>query len=79
MKTDLIDIAEEYEIKINLKKILDDKNVNRFTLSNLTKTKMDTVNRFYYNNVSKIDLEILKKFCLVLDCKISDLLVLQKK
>lgn len=79
MKTDLITIADDYEIKINLKKIMDEKKVNRFTLSNLTKTKIDTINRFYYNNIIKVDLEILKKFCLVLDCKISDLLILQKK
>lgn len=78
MKTDLITIADDYEIKINLKKVLIKNNINRNQLSLLTGIKLDTINRYYFEKLDRVDLNILKLFCLALNCKISDLLILEK-
>ena len=66
-------------VNVQLKKILDKKNISRFKLSTDTKTKMDTINRMYYNNVYKIDLDVLARICVYLHCDISDLLELENK
>lgn len=66
-------------VNVQLKKILDEKNISRFKLSTDTKTKMDTINRMYYNNIYKIDLDVLARICVYLHCDISDLLELENK
>lgn len=66
-------------VNVQLKKILDEKNISRFKLSTDTKTKMDTINRMYYNNIYKIDLDVLARICVYLHCDISDLLELDNK
>ena len=78
MSNTLVEIENNYEIKINLKKILIKNNINRNQLSLLTGIKLDTINRYYFEKLDRVDLNILKLFCLVLHCKISDLLVLKK-
>ena len=37
-----------------------------------------TVHRLYNNTVRRFDADVLEKLCLVLDCEIGDLLVLQE-
>lgn len=69
----------DYEIKINLKRQMEKRKINRFNLSKLTNTKLDTINRYYYNEITRVDLDILLRFCIVLQCNIDDILKITKK
>lgn len=69
----------DYEIKINLKRQMEKIKINRFNLSKLTNTKLDTINRYYYNEITRVDLDILLRFCIVLQCNIDDILKITKK
>ena len=78
MSNTIVELENNYEIKINLKKVLIKNNINRNQLSLLTGIKLDTINRYYFEKLDRVDLNILKLFCLALNCKISDLLILEK-
>lgn len=73
-----VEVAKDYKIKINLKEVMRKKQINRNKLCYLTGLKLDTINRYYFEKLDRIDLNILKLFCLALNCKISDLLILEK-
>lgn len=59
---------------INLKKIMDQREITISNLSKTTNLKYDIVKRYYLGDLRKIDLEILGVFCDYLDCQVSDII-----
>ena len=64
--------------EINLKKLLDDRNISRNKLCTMIATNYDLVNRYYNNKVTRIDLDIIARICFVLDCDTNDLIKYKK-
>lgn len=67
------------KIKIDLKNILDSRNISRNKLCTMIATNYDLVNRYYNNKVIRIDLDIIARMCYALDCDISDILKYNKE
>ena len=63
---------------INLKNLLEEKNMSRNKLCGLIATNYDLVNRYYNNKVTRIDLDIVARICYVLDREVSDLIKHEK-
>ena len=63
------------KININLKQIIDSKKISRSKLSNMVALSYDLINRYYNNKVNRVDLDVIARFCYVLNCNISDILV----
>lgn len=75
----IIDYETDYGYAFcNLKNLMDKKGISINMMSKLSKIKYDVVKRYYYNNIYQVDLQILAKFCYVLGCKISDILIYSK-
>lgn len=67
------------EIELCVKEVMDNKGVSISELSKLANIKYDIVKRYYYGEMIRYDSEILKKFCVFLDCKIEDLIKIKEK
>lgn len=65
-------------IKLNLKKLMDDKNISISAMSRYAKIRYETVRKYYNNDCVWYDADSLAKFCYVLECNISDLLMLDE-
>lgn len=61
-------------IKINLKKLLDDKGINQTELARLTGIRPSTICDIYHNNCAFLKVENLDKICSVLKCTPTDLI-----
>ena len=66
------------KIKINIKTIMDVKNITRNRLSVLTGATYNVINRYYNNDISRVDLDVLARICYVLECNVSDVLEYEK-
>ncbi len=66
------------KIKIDIKTIMDKKNITRNKLSVLTGATYNVINRYYNNDISRVDLDVLARICYVLECNVSDVLEYEK-
>lgn len=61
-------------IKINLKKLLSERNMTQAELANTTGIRPSTVCDIYNNNARSLKVENINKICTSLSCGISDLI-----
>ncbi len=61
-------------IKIKLDKILNERNITTYALSDKTNIKFQTIQSLRQNSSSRIDFEVLAKICYALDCKVEDII-----
>ena len=65
-------------VKNNLKKLMNEKEISIYTMSKLTNTKYEIVKSYYNDNLYQYSKEILAKFCYVLDCDVSEIVIYEK-
>lgn len=70
---------QNIEIELCVKEVMDNKGVSISELSKIADIKYDIVKRYYYGEIIRYDSEVLKKFCIYLDCKIDDLIKIKQK
>ena len=63
------------KIKLNLKKLMDEKNITIKNMSRYSNVRYEIVRKYYNNESFWYDGDALAKFCYVLECEIDDLLV----
>lgn len=66
--------VEYGEIKINLDKIMNDKNITTYQLNNNTNVRFQTIQALRDNSASRIDFNVLAKLCYSLNCKVEDII-----
>ena len=66
--------VEYGEIKINLDKIMNDKNITTYQLNNNTNVRFQTIQSLRDNSASRIDFNVLAKLCYSLNCKVEDII-----
>ncbi len=65
-------------ILINLKVVLDKKNMTKKELAKKMNTSIGVVNRYYYNKIIMPNSNMICRMCRVLNCNISDLLTFKE-
>lgn len=70
----VITIKEYGRISLNLKEIMDEKNITRNYLTRVSNTRFEVINKWYNNDVEKMDLDILARICYVLECTPADII-----
>ena len=68
MKREIYTINEYGHIKLNLKEIMDKKNVSRNALARSINARFEVIDKWYNGQVEKIDLDVLARICYG-DCK----------
>lgn len=65
----------EYEIVyVDIKSIMEEKNISQNILSKITDLSINTIRSYYHSNVKRIDLDVISRIAKALDCEISDIL-----
>ncbi len=70
----IITIKDYGKIEIQLKSVLETKNITRNSLAKSSNTRFEVINKWYNNQVEKLDLDVLARICYVLDCSPSDII-----
>ena len=65
-------------IYVDLKNIMNQRNISVNVLSNMTVIMYHIVKKYYLNQVYRVDLENLKKFCIALNCRPEDIIKIKK-
>ncbi len=61
-------------VKSNLKKLLEQKSLSMYKLSQLSNISKQTINEYHKDRLTKYDGKIVAKLCKALNCKIEELL-----
>ena len=72
-------MGKDVEIELNVKEVMDSKNITVSELSRIANIKYDIVKRYYNGDIIRYDSEVLKKFCIYLGCNINDLIKIKVK
>ena len=70
----VLTIREYGHIKIKLGDYMEERDINRNTLSRLTGIRFEVIDKWSKGAVERMDLDVLARICFVLDCKVSDIL-----
>lgn len=74
----ILTIKEYGKIDVELKKLMDEKGLNRNFIAKATNTRFEVINKWYNNEVEKMDLDVLARICYALDCSPSDIIKYRK-
>lgn len=66
------------KISCNLRKVLEDKKVSIYRLSQETNIKYEIIKKYCDNEMQRYDSDILAKMCFCLDCEVSSILKYEK-
>ena len=75
---EIFELKNYGKIEINLKAIMEKKNISKNRLAKMVGTDNNVINRYYNGELSKLDVDILAMICYVLECNISDLIKYKK-
>lgn len=75
MSKEIYTLNQYGHIEINLKEIMDNKDISRNALARAINTRFEVVDKWYHGNVEKIDADILARICYVLDCSPADIII----
>lgn len=70
----LLTIQNYGKIRIDLKRILDERGIKRNALARSIDVRFEVVKKWYDGDVAKLDLDVLARICYVLGCEPGDLL-----
>lgn len=65
--------------QVDLKSMLERRNISRTKLSRLTQIKYDIINKYYKGRCKQIDLGTMAKICSILNCQIQDIVIYVSK
>ena len=75
MNNELFTIKKYGHIEINIKPIMDKKNITRNALARAINARFEVIDKWYNGHVEKIDSDILARICFILECTPSDIII----
>lgn len=74
MENKLYSLVHYGHIEIQLKKIMDSRQISRNELARAIDTRFEVIDKWYKGSVEKIDADILARICFVLQCGPQDII-----
>lgn len=74
MERELFSLKNYGHIEINIKNLMDKKQITRNSLARAVNTRFEVIDKWYNGHVEKIDADILARICFVLDCTPEDII-----
>lgn len=75
MKKEIYTLNQYGSIEINLRKIMDKKNITRNALARAINARFEVIDKWYNGHVEKIDTDVLARICYVLECTPADIII----
>jgi len=63
---------------VDIKTIMDAKDISQNILSKTTGLSINTIRTYYHSNIKRIDLDVLSRICKALNCEVKDIIVTNK-
>lgn len=74
VKIDLYTVTQYGHIKIDLKKVMDEKNISRNALARAIDARFEVIDKWYDGHMNRIDADVLARICYALDCTPNDII-----
>lgn len=74
MKNEIYTINQYGKIIIDIKTIMDEREISRNTLARAINARFEVVDKWYKGSVEKIDADVLARICFVLECTPGDII-----
>lgn len=65
-------------IKLKVKELMENQNISRYRLQQLTKWNYKRINAYYFNKVISINVKELDTLCDIFECELSELIERKK-
>lgn len=75
MKKEIYTLNQYGSIEINLREIMDKKNITRNALARAINARFEVIDKWYNGRVEKIDADVLARICYVLECTPTDIII----
>ncbi len=75
MKKEIYTLNQYGSIEINLREIMDKKNITRNALARAINARFEVIDKWYNGHVEKIDADVLARICYVLECTPADIII----
>ena len=75
MKKEIYTLNQYGSIEINLREIMDKKNITRNALARAINARFEVIDKWYNGHVEKIDADVLARICYVLECTPADMII----
>ncbi len=75
MKKEIYTLNQYGSIEINLREIMDKKNITRNALARAINARFEVIDKWYNGRVEKIDADVLARICYVLECTPADIII----
>ena len=75
MKKEIYTLNQYGSIEINLKELMDMKNITRNALARAINARFEVIDKWYNGHVEKIDADVLARICYVLECTPADIII----
>ena len=74
MQKELYSINHYGEIRINIKKYMDEQGITINALARAVNTRFEVIDKWYQGHVETIDADVLARICYVLNCTPGDII-----
>lgn len=72
-------VLKDYgHIEIKLKELLQNRKIKKSKFASYAQVTPDLISRYCSGNVVRVDIDLLARFCDILECDITDLLIYKK-
>lgn len=75
VKKDYKEISTYKVYYVDIKSIMQTKDISQNILAKMTKLSINTIRSYYHSNIKRIDLDVLSRICNALECNIEDILI----
>lgn len=75
LKKDYKEITTYKVYYVDIKSIMQAKDISQNILAKMTKLSINTIRSYYHSNIKRIDLDVLSRICNALECNIEDILI----
>ena len=65
-------------VEIDIKELMDKKNITRNALARAINTRFEVIDKWYQGHVEKIDSDVLARICFILNCTPGDIIKIRQ-
>ena len=77
MRKDYEEIATYDICYVDIKTIMNSKNISQNILAKMTRLSINTIRSYYHSDIKRVDLDVLSRICEALNCEPKDIIKLK--
>ena len=74
-KKDYQEISTYHIYYVDIKTIMNSKNISQNILAKTTGLTINTIRTYYHSKIKRVDLDVLSRLCKALNCNVQDIII----